>query len=155
MSSRSNGVTNVRLSRLITSCVKRSPSCSSSRMSWSFDRSSGHDSSSSTMLRAMSRAFAEACVKSAKNSRFWGVRRRAIAVSLVLGARAPHDCEERICRTLDDPHEERDQRPAEADDDERGAECDHGRGEDVAGVVLADDHPTDRDQHAEDEKQAA
>ena len=33
MSSRSNGVTNVRLSRLITSCVSRSPSCSSSRMS--------------------------------------------------------------------------------------------------------------------------
>ncbi len=33
MSSRSNGVTKVRLSRLITSCVSRSPSCSSSRMS--------------------------------------------------------------------------------------------------------------------------
>ena len=33
MSSRSSGVTKVRLSRLITSCVSRSPSCSASRMS--------------------------------------------------------------------------------------------------------------------------
>src|SRR3954464_5622878 len=79
MSSRSSGVTKVRLRRSITSWVRRSPSCSSSRMSSSFPRVSGQSSSSSTRARAISRAFSEAWVKSWKNSRFCGVRRRAMA----------------------------------------------------------------------------
>src|SRR3954452_24408365 len=77
MSSRSNGVTNVLLRRLITSCVRRSPSCSSSRMSRSRSLLSGQPSSRSTRTRAMSRAFADACVKRLKNWRFCGVRRKA------------------------------------------------------------------------------
>src|SRR5581483_4711622 len=76
MSSRSSGVTNVRLRRPITSCVSRSPSCSSSRMSRSRSRFSGQSSSSSTSSRAISRAFAEACVNKSKKPRFCGVRRR-------------------------------------------------------------------------------
>src|SRR5947207_13229652 len=80
MSSRSNGVTKVRLRRSTTSCVRRSPSCSRSLIC--FIRpppSSGKLSRSCTRSRAISTVFADACVYSEKNSRFWGVsRRRAI-----------------------------------------------------------------------------
>ena len=59
MSSRSNGVTNVRFRRLITSWVSRSPSCSASRMSRSSRGCSGQPSSSSTSSRAIVAAFAD------------------------------------------------------------------------------------------------
>src|SRR5437868_479704 len=152
MSSRSKGVTNVWLRRLITACVNRSPSCSSSRMSSNLPRVSGHESSSSTSVRAISRAFAEAWVKSRKNSRFWGVRRSAIGCALVRRAGPPGHAEERIRHALDEPHQERDHGPPDADDDEGTNGCDHGRREDVARVVLADDHTPDGDQDSEYEK---
>src|SRR6266542_2899145 len=75
MSSRSNGVTKVRFKRLITSWVRRSPSCSAARMSRSEPRFSGQSLSSSTSRREISRAFAAAWLNRVKNSRFCGVRR--------------------------------------------------------------------------------
>ena len=61
MSSRSNGVTNVRLSRSTTSCVRRSPSCSASLMSRaSVSRSFGKPSSSRTSSRAIATLFSAA-----------------------------------------------------------------------------------------------
>src|SRR5882672_5863073 len=152
MSSRSNGVTNVRLRRLITSWVKRSPSCSSSRMSSSLPRVSGQESSSSTSVLAISRAFAEAWVKSTKNSRFWGVRRRAIGCSLIRCARPPHQADDRVGRALDEPHQKHDHRPPDADDDKGRNGCDHRGCEDVTRVVLADDHTPDSNQHGEHEE---
>src|SRR3954470_11336679 len=88
MSSLSNGVTNVRLRRSITSCVRRSPSCSSSRMSASLPRSSGQASRSSTSVRAISRAFAEAWVKRSKNCLFCGVSRKAMRRGVLATSRS-------------------------------------------------------------------
>src|SRR3954451_20394549 len=77
MSSRSKGVTNVRLSRSTTSCVKRSPSCSSSLMSRArSSRESGKLSSSSISACAMATVLAAARLKRSKNSRFCGTRLR-------------------------------------------------------------------------------
>src|SRR5436305_6056716 len=78
MSSRSKGVTNVRLSRLITSWVSRSPSCSASRMSRRSSLLAGQPSINSTRSREISRALSAPWLKRSKNSRFWGVRRSAI-----------------------------------------------------------------------------
>src|ERR1051325_2376746 len=58
-------------------------------MSRSFERSSGHSSSNSTSVRAIARAFAEACVSSTKNSRFWGVSRRGIGPALFTRSSRP------------------------------------------------------------------
>src|SRR5919197_1390868 len=76
MSSRSKGVTNVRLSRSTTSWVSRSPSCSRSLI-WSISArpSSGKRSSSFTRRRAISTAFADAPAYSSKNSCLCGVSR--------------------------------------------------------------------------------
>src|SRR5205823_1371518 len=80
MSSRSNGVTNVRFSRSTTSWVRWSPSCSRSLISLIRPPSSaGNRLSSSTSRREISTVFAEARPYRSKNSRFCGVsRRRAI-----------------------------------------------------------------------------
>src|SRR5712691_4115420 len=74
MSSRSNGVTNVRLSRSTTARVSRSPACSASLMRLiSSTPVSGKPSSNSTSSREMSTAFDEAAANSEKNSRLCGV----------------------------------------------------------------------------------
>src|SRR5436190_2000562 len=72
MSSRSKGVTNVRLSRSTTSRVSRSPTCSSSLMSRSSPSPGGNASSSSTSRRAISTVFRAARLQRTKNSRFCG-----------------------------------------------------------------------------------
>src|SRR3954469_20720244 len=72
MSSRSNGVTKVRLRRSTTSRVSRSPSCSSSFTSRKWDPCAGNSSSRSTSWREMPIAFADARSRSLKNSRFCG-----------------------------------------------------------------------------------
>src|SRR5256714_2238738 len=78
MSSRAKGVTKVRLRRLITSWVSRSPSCSASRMSSRSPLLTGQPSISSTRSREISRALSAPWLKRSKNSRFWGVRRSAM-----------------------------------------------------------------------------
>src|SRR6266511_4811033 len=72
MSSRSKGVTNVRLRRSTTSRVSRSPSCSSPFISRRRLPSAGNSSSSWTRRREISTAFADARANSSKNSRFCG-----------------------------------------------------------------------------------
>ena len=75
MSSRSNGVTNVRLIRSTSSWVSRSPWCSSSLMSRIRSSAcSGKSSRRSVSCCEISTAFAAAWLKRSKNSRFWGTR---------------------------------------------------------------------------------
>src|SRR5437763_8512128 len=75
MSSRSNGVTNVRLIRSTRSCVRRSPACSSSLMSrLRFSAPCGNSSSRSIKRWEISTAFAAALLYRSKNSRLWGTR---------------------------------------------------------------------------------
>src|SRR6266513_5384567 len=74
MSSRSNGVTKVRLSRSTTSRVRRSPSCSRSLMSRSSPSPRGNSSSSSRRACAIATVFRAARLYRTKNSRFWGTR---------------------------------------------------------------------------------
>src|SRR5213593_943087 len=92
MSSRSNGVTNVRLRSEITSCVSRSPSCSSSLISrikpWP---SSGNRCSSSASSREISTVFADAWENSAKNSRFCGFSLSASGAPFLVTGCSP-DC---------------------------------------------------------------
>ena len=84
MSSRSNGVTNVpvqqvdHLVREPVSLVLELANVPSGR------GPSGQFSSSSTSERAMSRAFADACVNRWKNSRFCGVSLSAIGTTYPL-----------------------------------------------------------------------
>ena len=83
MSSRSNGVTNVRFSRSITSRVRRSPSCSSSRMSRSAVAARRPVREQLDEQRARCRARSRTPgVKRSKNSRFCGVRRSGTAACL-------------------------------------------------------------------------
>src|SRR6266550_1567308 len=72
MSSRSNGVTNVRLRRSTTSRVRRSPSCSSSLISRRLVPFDGKASSSWTSWREISTALSEARSRSRKNCLFCG-----------------------------------------------------------------------------------
>src|SRR6266576_6099367 len=72
MSSRSNGVRNVRLSRSTTSRVRRSPSCSSSLISRRFVPFEGNASRSWTSWREIPTALSEACSRSRKNCLFCG-----------------------------------------------------------------------------------
>src|SRR6266581_5780984 len=72
MSSRSNGVTNVRLRRSTTSRVRRSPSCSSSLTSLRLVPFDGNASSSWTSCREMPTALSEARSRSRKNCLFCG-----------------------------------------------------------------------------------
>src|SRR6266542_2096403 len=72
MSSRSKGVTNVRLRRSTTSRVTRSPSCSSSLISRRRLSSEGNSSSNWMRRREISTALADARANSSKNSRFCG-----------------------------------------------------------------------------------
>src|SRR5438093_5824206 len=72
MSSRSNGVTNVRLRRSTTSRVRRSPSCSSSLISRRFVPFDGKASRSRTSWREMPTALSEARSRSRKNCLFCG-----------------------------------------------------------------------------------
>src|SRR2546423_5019560 len=122
MSSRSKGVTKVRLRRLITSCVSRSPSCSASRISSRSPLLAGQPSISSTSRREISRALSAPWLKRPKNSRFWGVRRSAIGrfyqmfTPVTLGDREVdrrgESCEEAVDRKgherlrLEEPHQE-------------------------------------------------
>src|SRR6266508_244197 len=72
MSSRSNGVTNVRLRRSTTSRVRRSPSCSSSLISLRFVPFDGNASRSWTSCREIPTALSDACSRSRKNCLFCG-----------------------------------------------------------------------------------
>src|SRR2546426_4687916 len=72
MSSRSNGVTNVRLRRSTTSRVRRSPSCSTSLISLRFVPFDGNPSRSCTSWREIPTALSEACSRSRKNCLFCG-----------------------------------------------------------------------------------
>src|SRR6476620_12214480 len=67
MSSRSNGVTNVRLRRSTTSRVSRSPSCSSALISRRFVPFEGNASRSWTRWREIATALSDACSRSRKN----------------------------------------------------------------------------------------
>src|SRR3954447_10818616 len=88
MSSRSNGVTKVRLRRSTSSRVTRSPSCSASLISRTRFSSDGNSSRSWTSRRAMPTAFSDARANRTKNSRFCGTRLRRGIAAPSLGA--PH-----------------------------------------------------------------
>ena len=75
MSSRSNGVTNVRLRRSTTSRVRQCPSCSSSLISLRFVPFDGNASRSWTRWREITTALADACSRSRKNCLFCGTAR--------------------------------------------------------------------------------
>src|SRR5436190_8085305 len=72
MSSRSNGVTNVRFRRSTSSRVSLSPSCSDSLIARRASPFAGNSSSSWRSRREISTAFADACANRLKNSRFCG-----------------------------------------------------------------------------------
>src|SRR6266567_6014135 len=72
MSSRSNGVTNVRLRRSTTSRVRRSPSCSSSLISRRLVPFEGNASRSRTSCREIPTALSEARSRRRKNCLFCG-----------------------------------------------------------------------------------